>query len=170
MHFILKLKHCQVFLILSVASITSNFEWVGNDFFNLAINTFGLIVYFLWYFAVGLELTEHLPPRIELGGTMFIINAFVLTVSILILIIVFDSEFSRNGFFGFVWVVYLMYAVVQFMFFPARALKSVEQQADVGFDQYFGYFLLMLFWPIGIWWMQPKLNRIGRLHEEPLQK
>ena len=170
MKFILKLKHWQVFLILSLASITSNFEWVGQDFFNLAINTFGVIIYFLWYFAVGLELTEHLPPRIELGRPMFIINAFVLTLSMLILIIVFNGEFSSNGFFGFVWVIYLMYAIVQFIFFPARALKSVEQQAEVGFDQYFGYFLLMLFWPIGIWWIQSKLNKIELLKEEPLQK
>lgn len=170
MNFILKLKHWQVFLILSLASLTSNFEWVGNDFFNLAINTFGVIIYFLWYFAVGLELTEHLPVRIELGRTMFIINAFVLVLSMLILITLFDGEFSSNGFFGFVWVVYLMYAVIQFIFFPARALKSVEQQAEMGFDQYFGYFLLMLFWPVGIWWIQPKLNRIGRPNEEPLQE
>ena len=88
----------------------------------------------------------------------------------LILIIVFNGEFSSNGFFGFVWVIYLMYAIVQFIFFPARALKSVEQQAEVGFDQYFGYFLLMLFWPIGIWWIQSKLNKIELLKEEPLQK
>ena len=169
MHFILKLKHWQVFLILSLASLTSNFEWVGNDFFNLAINTFGVIIYFLWYFAVGLELKEHLPPGIELGRTMFIINAFVLPLSMLLLIVVFNGEFSSNGFFGFVWVIYLMYAIVQFIFFPARALKSVEQQAEMGFDQYFGYFLLMLFWPVGIWWIQPKLNRIGRPNEKPLQ-
>src|SRR5687768_11905772 len=92
---------------------------------------------------------------------MFIINAFVLTLSMPILIIVLDGKFSSNGFFGFVWIVYLIYAVVQFMFFPSRALKSVEQRAEVGFDQYFEYFLLMLFWPAGIWWIQPKLNRIG---------
>lgn len=169
MHFILNLKHWQVFLILLVASITSNFEWVGQDFFNLAINMFGLMIYFLWYFAVGLQLTKHFPPRIELGRTMFIINALVLVLSMLILITAFDGEFSSNGFFGFVWVVYLMYAVIQFIFFPARALKSVEQQAEIGFHQYFGYFLLMLFWPVGIWWIQPKLNRIGRPNEKPLQ-
>lgn len=170
MNFILKLKHWQVFLILLLASITSNFELVDHESFNMAINTFGVIIYFLWYFAVGLELTEHLPPKIELGRTMFIINAFVLTLSMLILIIVFDGEFSSNGFFGFVWVVYLMYAVVQFMFFPSRALKSVEQGSEATFGQYFRYFLLTIFWPIGIWWIQPKLNRIGRLNEEPLHK
>ena len=162
MDFILRLKHWQVFLILSLASFTSNFEWVGNDSFNLAINTVGMIIYFLWYFVIGVELTKHLPPRLELGRTMFIINALVLMLSMVILIIVFDGEFSSNGFFGFAWVVYLVYAVVQFIFFPARALKSVEQQAEIGFDQYVGYFLLIFFWPFGIWWIQPKLNRIGR--------
>lgn len=78
---------------------------------------------------------------------------------------VFDDEFSSNGFFGFVWVVYLMYAVVQFMFFPSRALKSVEQGSEATFGQYFSYFLLTIFWPIGIWWIQPKLNGIARIQE-----
>lgn len=53
----------------------------------------------------------------------------------LILIVVFDGEFSSNGFFGFVWVVYLMYAAIHFMFFPSRALKSVEQGSEATFGR-----------------------------------
>ena len=103
--------------------------------------------------------------KIELGRTMFIINAFVLTFSMLIMVTVFDGEYSSNGFLPFVWGVYLMYAIGQFIFFPSRALKSVEQGSDATFGQYFRYFFLTIFWPIGIWWIQPKLNSIGRLQE-----
>ncbi|MEO9853193.1 MAG: hypothetical protein ABJH72_04390 [Reichenbachiella sp.] len=160
MNFILKLRHWQVFLILLLASLTSNFTWENHDLFNLALNTFGLILYFFWYFVVGLELTEHLPPRVELSRTLFIVNAFVLVFSIIIIVIAFDGHFSSNGFVGFLWVAYMMYAMFQFMFYPSKALRTIELKSEATIGQYFSYFLLIIFWPIGIWWIQPKLNEI----------
>ena len=160
MNFILKLKHWQVFLILLISSIASNFTWENHQLFNLGLNSLGLIIYFLWYFAVGLELTEHLPPRIELARTMFIINGFVLIFSILVIGAVFNGQFSSNGFLGLIWSVYLIYAIFQFMFYPSKALRTVENGKEATIGQYFGYFLLTIFWPIGIWWIQPKLNKI----------
>jgi len=160
MNFILKLKHWQVFLILLIGSVTSNFTWENHELFNLALNSFGLVTYFFWYFAVGLELTELLPPRVELPKTLFIINAFVLITSMLIIVAVFNGQFSSNGLLGFLWIIYLMFAMFQFMFYPSKALRSVELGTEATLGQYFGYFLLTIFWPIGIWWIQPKMNKI----------
>ncbi len=161
MKFILRLKHWQVFLILLIGSITSNFTWVDHELFNMALNSFGLIIYFFWYFAVGLELTEHLPPRVELPRTLFIVNAFVLIISMLILITVFDGEYASNGLLGFLWIGYFMYAMFQFMLYPSKALRTIEQGTEATFGQYFRYVLLTIIWPIGIWWIQPKLNKIS---------
>lgn len=160
MDFILRLKHWQVFLILLIGSLTSNFTWENQETFNLVLNSLGLIIYFFWYFAVGLELTEHVPPRVELSRTLFIVNAFVLIISMLIIVAVFTGHFSSNGLLGFLWIAYLMYAMFQFMFYPSKALRTVEQGKEATFGQYFKYVLLTIFWPIGIWWIQPKLNRI----------
>jgi hypothetical protein len=162
MNFILQLKHWQVFLILLVASFTSNFTWVDEDKFNLVINSIGGIIYFLWYFIVGLELTERLPPRVELSKTIFIINAFVLLVSFAVINVVYNGFFTSNGLLGSIWVLYLMYAIIQFLFYPSKALKSVEQGTEATLGEYIKYFFLILFWPFGIWWIQPKLNNIGR--------
>lgn len=160
MGFVLKLKHWQVFLILLIGSIATNTKWGNHEVFNLGLNSFGLIIYFLWYFAVGLELAELLPPRVELPRTLFIINALVLIISMLLIISVYGGNFSSNGFLGFLWIAYTMYAMFQFMLFPSKALKSVEKGSEATIGQHFGYFLLTIFWPIGIWWIQPKLNRI----------
>ena len=160
MEFILRLKHWQVFFILLIGSIASNFIWEDHELFNLALNSFGLIIYFFWYFAVGLELTEHLPPRVELPRTLFIVNAFVLIISMVIIVAVFNGQFSGNGLLGFLWIAYLMYAMLQFMFYPGKALRTVEQGTEATFGQYFKYVLQMIFWPIGIWWIQPKLNKV----------
>jgi hypothetical protein len=160
MNFILRLKHWHVFLILLTGSITSNFTWENNEIFNFILNSIGLIIYFFWYFAVGLELTENLPVRVELNRTLFIVNAFFLIFSLLIIITVYDGSFSSNGALDFFWVVYFMFAIFQFMFFPSKALRSVELKTEATFGQYFGYFFLTIFWPFGIWWIQPKLNNI----------
>ncbi len=45
MEFILRLKHWQVFIILLIGSIASNFIWEDHELFNLALNSFGLIIY-----------------------------------------------------------------------------------------------------------------------------
>lgn len=114
----------------------------------------------VWYFAIGLELSDRLPRKVELPKNLFVVNGFVLTISMVILTMFFGGAFESNGLLGFIWVAYLMYAMFQFFFYPGKALKSIELNQEAGIGEYFGYFILMIFWPIGIWWIQPKLNKI----------
>lgn len=165
MNFILRLKHWQVFLILLISAIASNFTWTNHEAFTLGANLFGLLVYFFWLLAVGLELTEYLPSKVELPRTFFVINGVILLISMVIVMTVFDGQYSDNSLVGFLWIIYLMFAMFQFLFYPAKALKSVEQENEATFAQYFGYFLLMIFWPVGIWSIQPKLNKINSRYE-----
>lgn len=140
--------------------IATNFNWELHESYNLAIKSFGLIIYFLWYFAVGLVLTGHVP---ELARTIFIINAFVVILSLIVVVIIFDGNYSGDSILGFIWVAYFIYALFQFMLYPAKVFKTIEQGIEATFSQYFGYLIMSIFWPIGIWWIQPKLNRISEL-------
>ena len=157
----LKMKHWQIFLLLIFASFISNFTWVGYDLFNTLLNLTGVLLYLIWYFAIGLELTEYLPRKVELPKTLFVINGFILILSTVILTMFFDGSFQANGLLGFILAIYTFYAVFQFFFYPGKALKSIELNTEAKIGEYFGYFLLMVFWPIGIWWIQPKLNKIN---------
>ncbi len=160
MTLLLRMKHWQIFLLLLLASFISNFTWVGYELLSTILNLIGVLLYMIWYFAVGLELSEHLPRKVELPRTLFIVNGFVLTLSIVILIMIFDGSFESNGLLGFIWITYMMYAMFQFFFYPGKALRSVELKEEAKIGEYLGYFFLMIFWPIGIWWIQPKLNKI----------
>ena len=95
-----------------------------------------------------------------LHRTLFIINGFVLILSLTMLIAFFHGNYTSKGILGFLWIAYLMYAIFQFFSFPAKSLRSIEMGANARIGDYFGYFLLMIFWPIGIWFIQPKLNRV----------
>ncbi len=163
----LRLKHWQVFLILMVGFIFSNLTWTNHDLFNLSINLVGSILFFLWHVAIGLELTEHLPPKEDPLTTLFIINTFVIIISMIVIIVFFDGYYSSNGLLGFLWVAYLIFALIQFFIYLSKALYTLEKENAASFEQYVGYFLLFAFWPIGIWWIQPKLNKIWTSNIEP---
>lgn len=45
-------------------------------------------------------------------------------------------------------------------YFNAKALKAVETKKPVTFSDYVGEFFLIWFFPIGIWIIQPRINKI----------
>ena len=160
MTLLLKMKHWQVFLLLFFASFISTFTWAGDELLNALLNLTGTLLHMVWYFAIGLELSEQLPRKVELPKTLFIVNAFVLILSVVIISMFYAGSFESNGLLGLIWVAYLMYAMFQFFFYPGKALKSIEINEEAKVGEYIGYFFLMIFWPIGIWWIQPKLNKV----------
>ena len=47
------------------------------------------------------------------------------------------------------------------LYFCARALKSAERQRRARFGDFAGTFFLFWIFPIGIWILQPKINRLA---------
>ena len=166
MNFILKFKHWQVFLILLISSLLSNTTLYDEPGLSLVINGLGSLIYFLWYFFVGIELTLLLPPRAALPKPVFIFNAFLLLILYATVIIYFNGHFSSNSWVGFLMGLYFLYAIIQFSSFPWKVLKTIEMGFEASFSQYFKYTILMIFWPIGIWWVQPRINAIAIRNDE----
>jgi hypothetical protein len=46
------------------------------------------------------------------------------------------------------------------LYFNAKVLKAVELQKPVTFSEFAGEFFLIWFFPIGIWIIQPRLNKL----------
>jgi hypothetical protein len=46
------------------------------------------------------------------------------------------------------------------LYFTAKTLKSAEMQREAHFSDYIGDFFLLWFYPVGIWFIQPRINRI----------
>lgn len=51
-------------------------------------------------------------------------------------------------------------------YFLARMLVSVEYRRDVSFNDYSRTFFSFLFFPIGVWWLQPRINKIFKDGDE----
>ncbi len=57
----------------------------------------------------------------------------------------------------------LLVMLAVFNSYPAKALNAVEKGTDIDINDYFGDTLALVFWPIGIWFIQPRINRIESL-------
>jgi hypothetical protein len=53
-----------------------------------------------------------------------------------------------------------LFAIFYSMYFAAKTVKSVELQREVIFSDFIAEFFLIWFFPIGVWILQPKLNKL----------
>jgi len=185
MRFLLRLKHWQIFLlliglplimqiILIVTMITSEDPFSG---FTGTIFIFPIMmiivttVFFGWFYAMGTNLHNKLPDSVNMNLTRFKIFLFIPVVYILFICIfmvfVIDYTFANEetpsvGLYGIIVPVHLfsMFCIFYCLYFNAKALKAVELQRRVTFSDYAGEFFLIWFYPIGIWFIQPRINKL----------
>jgi hypothetical protein len=63
-----------------------------------------------------------------------------------------------------------MFCLFYCIYFIARALRSVELNRIVTFSDFAGDFFLIWFFPIGIWIIQPRINRLFINHHDENSK
>lgn len=57
------------------------------------------------------------------------------------------------------------------LYFVAKGLVTIETGKEAFFSDYFGVFMLFWFFPIGVWFLQPKMNRLYReIQQAPSQQ
>ena len=64
---------------------------------------------------------------------------------------------------------YVFYAFLYYLSFPGRSLRTIENKRLPDFGEYIGDFFLVLFLPIGIWFLQPRINRIADEQEKEIE-
>ena len=120
----------------------------------------GLLIYILWPLLVGKALMEYLPPKISLSEAFFILNWFIVAVEFFAVAIIYPGETLTFTGLPALLFFYALYAAVQSMSFPGKVLRSIEKKREANFGEYIGDFFLIFFLPIGIWFLQPRINRV----------
>jgi hypothetical protein len=57
-------------------------------------------------------------------------------------------------------MIYDLISVFWITTFAARSLKSNETSEEIDINDYFGDIFLFMLWPIGVWIIQPRVNKI----------
>jgi len=129
-----------------------------------------IAIFFGWFYSVGVNLKKKLPPTVKMSLTKFKLVIYYLIAYIFIFFILMYVLFYivNNGSepnFSFLKVIipfhlFSMFCILYCIYFIAKSLKSIDLQRNATSGEYAGEFFLILFFPIGIWIIQPKINKM----------
>ena len=138
-----------------------------------------MAVTFGWIWSVTIGLQNKVPENVTIKTTKFKIFFFIsLAYTLLFLIFFnitinelialdFESDFEPD--FGFIPGLFLLmfplhlfaiFCIFYTYYLMAKTYKTVELQRNVTFDDFVGEFFLIMFYPIGVWFIQPKINKM----------
>lgn len=158
----LRLKHWQILLFFFVPIIFAPMNPYAH---NLASAVSGFI-WIGWIYSVGLSCFNQLRPEdfsAKYFKVCFYIICLINLISISLSLYLFNSPLNRGGEFDFLIapVLIIGFPSIFYMFyFSARMLKSLLAGRLVEYSQYTDYFFGFFYFPIGIWFIQPRVNEL----------
>ncbi|MDH7444957.1 hypothetical protein [Aquimarina sp. 2201CG14-23] len=186
----LKAKHWQLFIVMlgipllfqfyTMFNMFSEFEIESNSNPENVMNTFRMfpiimilftLVFFGWFWSIAIGLQKNIPQEIKMKVKKFKILFFIPLIYIIFFMIYMGNLFSgigNNAFAnsgritGIILPLHLfsMFCIFYSMYFVAKTIKTAELQRKVGFGDFAGEFFLLWFYFIGIWIIQPKVNKL----------
>jgi len=179
----LKAKHWQIFLvtiglpfILQIIIMPVSI-FTGNPMLLFKLMPVIMVVFmagfFGWFWSIAIGLQTKIPANVKLKVEKFKIFFFIPLIYIFIISIffVFIGNWIEGGnnpgsgriglIMGIIVPLHLfsMFCIFYCLYFVAKTFKTVELQREVTFSDFGGEFFLFWFFPIGVWIVQPKINK-----------
>jgi hypothetical protein len=121
-----------------------------------------LAVYFIYPVWVGLLLRDMLssqPHYTRRSNASLILDGCLIAVAYGAQEIRYQRG-EASIFLGVIGVLGVV-GIVRLASFPAHEIKSIELKRNAGLWEYVSEAFQMLYWPLGVLWMQPRINRIA---------
>ncbi|WP_339884408.1 hypothetical protein [Polaribacter vadi] len=134
-------------------------------------------VLFGWFWSISIGLQTKIPRNIKMKTKKFKIFFFIPLVYIFFISLFIGGVFSGIklngtepsggyviGMIGIILPLHLlsMFGIFYSIYFVAKTLKTVELQKEVNFGDFASEFFMLWFYFIGIWIIQPKINKIAK--------
>ena len=172
-----------IFQIVMMGLMFSNFITQKNldpatmfnymKFFPFILIVF-VAIFFGWFWSIAIGLQKKVPENVSMKVRKFKIFFFIPMVYMVFFFSFFffsmNSLFSNpepnlvlmGGLFAIVIPIHLfaMFCIFYSLYFVAKTIKTVELQRAVTFSDFAVEFFLIWFYPIGIWIIQPKINKM----------
>ena len=172
MKLILTLRHWQIFLLLLAYEfglvgllILTKIELPGI----IETLIFGYIPVTVYPLVLGLGFNRYVPTsdlKREKNFKAFIIFGCIWTViffamEVLKLILFSGDNVTDFQLLSVLIATITLFVLFKFIQFPSRTIKSIELKREAGFWEYIADSFTILCWPLGIWWIQPRINKIS---------
>lgn len=171
-------------------------ELIMDMFSNISLMFTPMIVVFIiqycWYWSVAIGLKRYLPEGLAINSTVFKVCFFVSLIYISSFVLlsfgfsqflksIIDSSIDGNiqpnfvigrgiAAFSIIFPLHLfsMFSMFYMIYHSAKTIKTVIAKKHLTFSDFVEEFFLIWFFPIGIWFIQPKINAIfeGKKPEE----
>ena len=160
MAILLRFKSWMIFMIIILGLLIGNITVENQPSISIFLRIIGITVYIIYPLLIGHFLQNYLPRRIELSYNFFLVNTFLWFTTYSLIIILSGGQGMTFTGLIVLPLLYIFFAFFHFFAFPAKTLKSIELKREARLSEYLGEFILMLILPIGIWALQPRVNKI----------
>jgi hypothetical protein len=157
MSYILKAKHWQIFLLIVGLPILG--DSTGLYSIQMVLIFLSASVLFGWLWSIENEISKLLIGLVSRTITFRVSFSLVILYFIVSIILLY----SGISFESIYWLLlhFVCISLVFTIFYKcAKLIKYAELNREPEFSEVMSYFILIWFFPIGIWIIQPKLNRI----------
>ena len=163
MKLILRLKSWQLFLILLFIPVILSFFHLEyfSDILTIILTILIGSAYFFWLLAIGLMLPKKLDKSITIPSKSFKFHFIGIILVIVLLLFFVSNNILPKDYAGIIIIpsLYYFYAIFIIFRYVSKVIASVELKRLAKAPDYMGYFMLIWFFPIGVWFIQPKLNK-----------
>ncbi|WP_420572869.1 hypothetical protein [Kordia sp.] len=174
-------------MIFMMSMFTSMFANIDNQDPEHIINTFqsvysifpvimilNAVFLFGWLWSMGVGLQKYVPLDVKLNVSRFkwflIIPLVYITLFSFLFGLLFSNAFNNpEAIASFALPsmaiilplhLFSMFCMFYLLYFVSKTLKTIELQREAKFGDYVKEALLLWFYPIGIWILQPQINKI----------
>jgi hypothetical protein len=142
------------------------------DYFPYVMILF-VVIFFGWFWSIAIGLQKKIPSEIKMKVEKFKILFFIPPIYIISIMLFIGGLFSGTGTNSFSFIgwplliisllhLFSMFCIFHSMYFVAKTIKTAELKLKVVFGDFAGEFFLLWFYFIGVWIIQPKVNKLFR--------
>lgn len=154
---ILSFQHWQIFLLISIR------VWTPPSPFQLITSVIAAATVLIWLYSVVIYGAEKAEQR----GVVYSPNLKFFKLNLIILVVLF-SALTCVSHYGFdvpkliiqICTFYTIFGTFYSMAAAAKTITSLTQERNVPFKDYFLVFIMILFLLVGVWVIQPKVNKL----------
>lgn len=112
-----------------------------------------------WLYSIG-KVTNELNGKNRIENYREDLWFILLFISIILFGYFFRTSRLENGFIMFGVMLLETISAIKLINFSAKAISQYEEKKNLKFSEYTSELILIIFMPIGIWKIQPRMNDI----------